>query len=350
MALLTSILKNESHRHPLLILQSSLAQSSLPVLRRILVAQDKSAKGSPLHNVLFCLLYQPSNLTGISSLNSVEVYDWTDRVPGYGESDYWAELLSVVEKALDVPSRSTNIIIDSIDTVLEDTDSPAETYKYLSKVCELVKKCSNARLILHSQSPSSLLPLITQTGFSSSLSHVIAHPPALIAHIATEFLMPPPPVSPWPKFWGVFLPVSERLYDTEALVFGPNGEGSGNSSEFVAELIVREGAGRKRGVERVLEGWSNVLGGPCELTALESIKPLAKKQTEPIQAAAPDPTQNLPFNLSLTSAQQESRAQVPLPYAHEGAPMTSNTPAAIFYDPDSADDIDDDDPDEDLDI
>jgi elongator complex protein 5 len=100
MALLTSILKNESHRHPLLILQSSLAQSSLPVLRRILVAQDTSAKGSPLHNVLFCLLYQPSNLTGISSLNSVEVYDWTDRVPGYGESDYWAELLSVVEKGM----------------------------------------------------------------------------------------------------------------------------------------------------------------------------------------------------------------------------------------------------------
>lgn len=30
--------------------------------------------------------------------------------------------------------------------------------------------------------------------------------------------------------------------------------------------------------------------------------------------------------------------------------MTSNTLAAIFYDPDSADDIDDDDPDEDLDI
>lgn len=160
MVLLTSILKNESHRHPLVILQSSLAQSSLPILCRIL-AQDTSAKGSPLHNVLFCLLYQPSSLTGISSPNSVEVYDWTDRVPGYGESDYWAELLSIVEKgmsrnvffhplfrsillpALDVPTRSTNIIIDSVDTTLEDTNSPAETYKYLSKVCKLVKKHSS---------------------------------------------------------------------------------------------------------------------------------------------------------------------------------------------------------------
>lgn len=68
---------------------------------------------------------------------------------------------------------------------------------------------------------------------------------------------------------------------------------------------------------------------------------------------APDPTQNLSFNLSLTDEQQRSRAQVPLPYAHEGNPpekVNVPSPAAILYDPDSADDLDDDDPDEDLDI
>ena len=83
---------------------------------------------------------------------------------------------------------------------------------------------------------------------------------------------------------------------------------------------------------------------------------------------APDPTQNVSFNLILTASQQQSRAQVPLPYAHEGnsavqayydinLTFTSGKPtekqtnsAAILYDPDSADDIDDDDPDEDLDI
>lgn len=84
--------------------------------------------------------------------------------------------------------------------------------------------------------------------------------------------------------------------------------------------------------------------------------------------AAPDPTQNISFNLQLTAEQQQSRAQVPLPYAHEGKfkatisfdPFAHDIPfkgnpipaqsAAIFYDPDSADDIDDDDPDEDLDL
>lgn len=83
---------------------------------------------------------------------------------------------------------------------------------------------------------------------------------------------------------------------------------------------------------------------------------------------APDPTQNLSFNLNLTPEQQRSRAQVPLPYAHEGMspPVAwlhvadvkptgkpagqTHAPAAILYDPDSADDLDDDDPDEDLDI
>ena len=92
--------------------------------------------------------------------------------------------------------------------------------------------------------------------------------------------MPPPPISPLPKFWSVFIPVSERIHDTERLVFGTGGEGSGNPSEFVVELIVREGVGRKRGVERVLEGWSSVLNGPCELTALESTKKYAENPKE----------------------------------------------------------------------
>jgi elongator complex protein 5 len=87
---------------------------------------------------------------------------------------------------------------------------------------------------------------------------------------------------------------------------------------------------------------------------------------------APDIVQDVPFNLTLTASQHQSRARVPLPYSHNGeasyvefywptpnvgavlpgqdtANKTSD-PAVIHYDPDSADDIDDDDPDEDLDI
>lgn len=173
-------------------------------------------------------------------------------------------------------------------------------------------------------------------------------------------------------------------------MFGPGGEGSG-SQECAVEVLVRggaDGAGRRRGVERVLEGWPFAAGGACELRELESLKSLWAKRPVfevslgsilPIYIGsgsvfgaqtqgAPDPTQNLSFNLNLTPEQQRSRAQVPLPYAHEGMVQVvtwpnvadvkssgkpvgqTHTPAAILYDPDSADDLDDDDPDEDLDI
>ena len=76
------------------------------------------------------------------------------------------------------------------------------------------------------------------------------------------------------------MPISERVHDTEKLVFKADGEGTGQRTEFVAEVVVREGGGngRHRGIERVLEGWSTILGGPCELSALESLSHLLKKQ------------------------------------------------------------------------
>lgn len=90
--------------------------------------------------------------------------------------------------------------------------------------------------------------------------------------------MPPPPLTPLPKFWSLFLPISERVHDTEQLVFSADGEGTRHQTEFVVEVVVREGNGRHRGVERVLEGWSTIQGGPCELSGLESLNHLLKKQ------------------------------------------------------------------------
>ena len=80
----------------------------------------------------------------------------------------------------------------------------------------------------------------------------------------------------------MFIPIAERLYESEKLVFGPGGDGSGSPQEFVVEVLVRGGAdatGRRRGAERVLEGWSAAAGGPCELHQLESLKPLWFKKT-----------------------------------------------------------------------
>ncbi|KAJ7225465.1 hypothetical protein GGX14DRAFT_420632 [Mycena pura] len=181
-----------------------------------------------------------------------------------------------------------------------------------------------SRLIVHSVAPSSLLLLLCQPVFSLSLTHVISHPTSLISHLSTEYLTLPPPLSPEAKFWGIFLPISGRVSESERLIFGAGGEGAGDDEELVIELIVRgerEGL-RRRGVERTLLGWS-LARGVCPLGEIAALKSLTSRNiAEPacFVSAVADQTHNVLFNLSLTPSQQISRAQVPLPYAHEGDP------------------------------
>ncbi|KAI0651799.1 hypothetical protein C8Q79DRAFT_1005056 [Trametes meyenii] len=360
-SLLSTAITQPPRNQHLLLLQSTTAQSCLPTLRSI---ASKASERAHETTVLFNLLYPPSALldTSREASDNVVVVNRTSHVPGYcdeiqSEGDAVASLKSaILSPARAAPAGPVNIIIDSVDTLLSDIGLISETTRLLSELLAIVRaRGGTSRLILHILAPSPLLPILTQTRFSPTLTHVLAHPTALLTHLAAAYLTPPPPLAPPDKFWGVFIPISERHYEAEKLVFGPAGEGSG-LQDFAVEVLVRGGgggadgvAGRRRGVERVLEGWSTSTGGPCELREIESLRPLWSKKA-PLESA-PDPTQNLSFNLNLTPEQQRSRAQVPLPYAHEGKPVEQvNAPAAILYDPDSADDLDDDDPDEDLDI
>ncbi|KAM5535417.1 hypothetical protein V8D89_010939 [Ganoderma adspersum] len=378
-SLLSSTLAQTSRNRHLLLLQSSTTQTCLPILRAVLKQTIQRARET---TVLFCFLYRPSSFLDPSRIPSdrVLVADKTTNVPGYndaldseqGRTPALKELLETIRSA---PPGPLSVVIDSVDTLLSDIGSLSGTTQLLSEALALVRErggkflsssfsptfptmliypsAGSSRLILHVLAPSPLLPLLVQTRFSSSLTHLTAHPSALLTHLASAYLTPPPPLSPDEKFWGVFIPITERHYESEKLVFGPGGEGSGSSTEFVVEVLARGGAddtGRRRGAQRVLEGWSVAFGGPCELHQLENLKALWSKKTVVEVQNVPDPTQNLSFNLNLTPEQQRSRARVPLPYAHEGKPAQPQAAGAILYDPDSADDLDDDDPDEDLDI
>ncbi|KAJ8496112.1 hypothetical protein ONZ45_g12585 [Pleurotus djamor] len=259
------------------------------------------------------------------------------------------ELLSLTRQAWQAPRQGPiEVIIDSLDTLVSDTGSNAETYKSLNKLMTIINaRPRPSRLIVHANAPSNLLSMLTQVQFSPSLTHVMAHPPTILTHLASAYLTPPPPLSPDAKFWSVFLPFSLRRYETDNLVYGPDGEGSGGLDEMVVEILSRSGStSRRRGVERALEGWNLLKNMPQGLNELSFLRTLFTPQKS--IEIAPDPTQNVSFNLNLTPSQQVSRAQVPLPYAHVGE--NTSQKAAIFYDPDSADDMDDDDPDEDLDI
>jgi hypothetical protein len=77
------------------------------------------------------------------------------------------------------------------------------------------------------------------------------------------------------------------------------------------------------------------------------------KSTHVIEEPAPDPTANLTFNLSLTDKEKEDRSKTSLPYVkseEQKVQLLTKGSGKIFYTPDEADDFDDSDPDDDLDI
>ena len=68
-----------------------------------------------------------------------------------------------------------------------------------------------------------------------------------------------------------------------------------------------------------------------------------------------DPTENLTFNLKLKDDEKQARSNLKLPYMYheeKTGKVTVNPTreGKVFYQPDEADDFDDDDPDDDLDI
>ncbi|KAF8237803.1 hypothetical protein L208DRAFT_1421463 [Tricholoma matsutake] len=359
MSLLSKIISEPPRpQNSFLVLLSSVAQSGLPVLRQLLSSKLISDNTGSTRFLLFCFCYPATDL--LESFRSppdfIEVHDWVGHVPEYdvGQFSPREAILSAIRNTS--PSGCLDVIIDCLDTLSSDIGSTPQTYMFLREVLALAPDPS--RLILHGLKTCKLAPLLMQPAFSPSLVCLLAHPSVLITHLAREYLTPPPPASSDSKFWGVFLPVSERDYECERLVFGNDGEGSGSTTEFVLEVLVRSlnGSGRKRGVERTLEGWSSIEGGTCELTKLESLKTLWRKSEVMVESegrGAPDVVNDISFNLTLTASQHQSRARVPLPYSHDGKGTLNNianSSAVILYDPDSADDIDDDDPDEDLDI
>ena len=203
------------------------------------------------------------------------------------------------------------MILDSVDTLFTDIGSVSSTYKMLKTLL-----ASSTRLILHfntSLTPVALLNALLHPSFSNSLTQIIAHHPILLEHIATEYLIPPDPDSP--KWWSVFLPLSTRAYEVEKLVFGSTGDGAGSSTDFVVERVVRD---KRKSIQRTMDGWDISKSEYVELNKMESLKFIWKRGETTVPVATVDPTQNLSFNLNLTESQMQSRALVPLPYAHEG--------------------------------
>ncbi|KAF8642349.1 hypothetical protein AX16_009618 [Volvariella volvacea WC 439] len=291
------------------------ASPLLPYIQRCLSAAGFTEEGYP-DEPMGILKWR---LTYKYSKERVVVHDLSDRIPGYDEQpEPIQEVLRLLD---DVPSTlPVDVIIDSVDALITNFNPLSDSYVKLREILLITLRHPRpSRLVIHLNQECPLLPLIIQRSFSPiSLAHFIAYPASLINYISTSYLTDPPPLSAQEKFWAVFVPLSERRREIMRIVHDPNGAGP-NPREFVIELTIRgNAASRKdRNVSRYLEGWSIDQNGPCKLSELESCNPIWSKR-HAMETPDSIPSHGVSFNLELTEAQQQSRARVPLPYAHEG--------------------------------
>ncbi|KAG9314405.1 hypothetical protein JVU11DRAFT_5202 [Chiua virens] len=403
MALLPFIVADPSGsrpHQPLILLQSSTSQTCLPILRSLIQPAKR-----PAQTLLFCFLYPSASLIADwpNTLDdSLKVFDYTERIPGYSDAhDSREDILAAVHSGTLIfpketiispqtaPPGTLHVIIDSIDTLATDLASDSQTYKFIRTLLALIMSRSQPSVLILHLLRCPLLPILTQIHLSPTLTHIIAHPPSLLTHLASAYLTPPPPSGATDKFWSVFILVSERVHESEILVYGSDGSGtcSGGGAdlqEFVVELTVRGIAaeGRKRGIERTIEGWSGTR--PENLQRLDALKSIWSrgKSSDEVSHLALDSiivlsniseathrnswcilqfeTYSIPREIASTGSlypmpmkvSSAACATIDLNLVSAGEPIFSVTPTkgAILYEPDSADDIDEDDPDEDLDI
>ncbi|XP_077170588.1 elongator complex protein 5 isoform X2 [Paroedura picta] len=112
---------------------------------------------------------------------------------------------------------------------------------------------------------------------------------------------------------------------------------------------------KKRGGKVVQKEYFTVLPN-WDLKCLGEVPEDGRSGEEDAQApATADPAAHLTFNLRLSEAERRAKEAVPLPYQFSEEKkssllQTSSSLGKIYYEPDAADDFDDEDPDDDLDV
>ena len=155
-----------------------------------------------------------------------------------------------------------------------------------------------SRLVLHLTTPSPLRDLILAPRLAQTLAHIVAHPPALLLHLATTLLMPPPPATRPDRFWHVFLPLSSREWEVEEIVLGPGGGGPRHGDgEMVIEVVTRAPEGVGRNLERELLGW--LRDSPCLLSELDSLKPILEDVGKTASEVCGQPDRIIYWNVTM---------------------------------------------------
>ncbi|KAG9125750.1 hypothetical protein FRC07_006379 [Ceratobasidium sp. 392] len=373
-----SLLDPPGNLPSIVLLQHDLAASCASVLQQIV----EDALASQVQVIFTCLSLPPSKYVEATASENLHLCDFSGLVPGYSddELDLPSEIQARVSSIGNAPIL---LVIDSPDTLLADLGSQSRTLDALSRAFgHIIHQSKSSRLVLPIRSNSSLIPSLLSTAFQArvprtagsqlpqthTLTQLIFHPPILLSHLVQHYHVSLPPVNTPPesssaRFWSVFAPVAGRRTGEQLVMGTDNDQLSGSTSPNdpstsrdsnigVIELIARARIGGQKGLRRVLRGWrADKAQGRVVWCGWEDILMLKSRIAGDTgaSASASNGIDSVSFNLQLSDAQQQARANVPLPYVNDGLQAYGSAKdGEIHYIPDQADDFDDDDPDDDL--
>lgn len=312
----TIISGTDTLKCPLLLIQYDLSQSPFSLLKHI-VRESSSL-------VLLRAVYPASVFTDAAG----------DRVLDVGIFDSMSDWMSgecanpkdrCIAAITSAPPGPLTVLIDSLDSIAEDMASPSFAAQLVRDILSALKsRASPTRLIIPLLTPS---PTASQLRSFNPRIELRLHVPALLHHIEHDLLTPPSN----PRFWTLLVPLSARCEGQKLVQCTPNVHG-----EVAVEIVCPS----RRGVLRTIEMWHDGRTRPVESQG----KPLPAEESHDNQIIG-----GLSFNLTLTEEQQSARSRVALPYAHTSQSQPAQS-GDIIYDPDSADDFDEEDPDDDLDL
>ncbi|KAG8878339.1 hypothetical protein FRB97_002593 [Tulasnella sp. 331] len=342
--------QGHSAKPTLVLLEYDLSSSPWPIVRRLLQESRRT--------VVLALTGTRKDLFGNRDAgrtsDSDTFLDWTEHVPDFEVSvengASWEDPRPAFREALEQATSSSKVsepltaLIDSVDTLVDDLGSISIAQRFLSDSLRSLSRVSGSRLVLPIRSSSTLLHLVLPISFSQDLTHLTIHSPQRVRRVREMYMVTPG--SDEARFWKLFHgPDMGNLLDDR------------DWTEGVVKLFVRSGVGKGSGIKTTLEAWTLGEDGAaqaCHWDELSSLKGLSNpgpggglfKPGSGVKKMGGS-LDTLSFNLSLTQSQQEAKSQVSLPYVHQGQEANGSV---IHYDPDSADDMDDEDPDEDLDL
>jgi hypothetical protein len=91
--LLPAILENRRPHRLLVVVQSSTAQSALPVVRGLIQAETRPT-------LVFCFAFSPLAFSAVPDRQTSTFYDWTSRIPGFTneQGDVYQDILDTINQ------------------------------------------------------------------------------------------------------------------------------------------------------------------------------------------------------------------------------------------------------------